>query len=143
MNLQFVPAAYKLANLDADCPNCDAPAGNRCRHPDGRDRRVPCLRRIVLPPIAVPAAPAEQKGTEPMSNPRTVVTVVIAGPTPVQHRPRLREILAMHGLPASAADLTAEQLPTDLCTLGAAESRALVNHLRAAGATVRTRAEWT
>lgn len=32
--------------LDHDCPNCQAPAGEFCRHDTGQHRKMPCIARM-------------------------------------------------------------------------------------------------
>lgn len=40
--------AYVDTNaLDHDCTNCHASEGEFCKHPDGTDRKMPCLERIT------------------------------------------------------------------------------------------------
>jgi hypothetical protein len=34
--------------LKIGCPNCGAPRNKWCTMPDGRVRRIPCLRRITI-----------------------------------------------------------------------------------------------
>lgn len=38
-------AAHREASVVA-CPDCEAPAGTKCRWPDGKPRRIPCNNRM-------------------------------------------------------------------------------------------------
>jgi hypothetical protein len=37
--------AYAYAEMAEHCPNCQSPAGDYCRRPDGCYRRIPCIAR--------------------------------------------------------------------------------------------------
>jgi hypothetical protein len=41
-----LPIAYQEARMNEQCPNCQAPPGDWCRHPDGYTRRIPCVARL-------------------------------------------------------------------------------------------------
>lgn len=42
-----LPIAYRLeARMNEQCPNCHAPPGDWCQHPDGYQRRIPCVARL-------------------------------------------------------------------------------------------------
>jgi hypothetical protein len=42
-----VRAYVDTGGLDIACPNCGMPAAEYCVTPDGRTRRVPCVRRAI------------------------------------------------------------------------------------------------
>lgn len=44
-----IATAYADSDIDRQCPNCRAPAGDWCRRSNGTPKRTPCLQRSLIP----------------------------------------------------------------------------------------------
>jgi hypothetical protein len=54
----IVRAYVESGAFDIACPTCGMAAAEYCLNPDGRTRRVPCVRRAI--PLVVETSPSNQ-----------------------------------------------------------------------------------